>query len=124
MTLAVQDLGAAAGDPHQQLIDAVRAGGPGALAEELDSALQALRGLRSDATARKVVPHLVAHPVVNAAFLQRHLDLSGVAVQRAVAQLADAGVLTERTGKRRGRVWEHSGIIDVLDDYARSLRRR
>lgn len=95
-----------------------------ALADELDSALDRLSHLRSDATAKKVVPHLVAHPVINAAFLQRRLALSGVTAQRALAQLADAEVLDERTGKRRGRVWQHTGIIDVLDDYARSLRRR
>ena len=45
MTLAVQDLGAAAGDPHQQLIDAVRAGGPGALAEELGDRAHVLSAL-------------------------------------------------------------------------------
>ena len=95
-----------------------------ALADELDSTLDRLSHLRSDATAKKVVPHLVAHPVINAAFLQRRLALSGVTAQRALAQLADAEVLDERTGKRRGRVWQHTGIIDVLDDYARSLRRR
>ena len=45
MTLAVQDLGAAAGDPHQQLIEAVRAGGPGALAEELGDRAHVLSAL-------------------------------------------------------------------------------
>lgn len=45
MTLAVQDLGAASGDPHQQLIDAVRAGGPGALAEELGDRAHVLSAL-------------------------------------------------------------------------------
>lgn len=43
--------------------------------------------------------------------------------QRAIAQLAEAGVLTERTGRRRGRVWQHAGILAVLDDYAERVRR-
>lgn len=94
-----------------------------ALAVEIEAALDRLAHLRSDATAKRVLPILVAHPVVNAAFLQERLSLSGVTAQRALAQLAEAGVLTERTGRRRGRVWQHRGIIDVLDGYAASLRR-
>jgi hypothetical protein len=35
MSLAVQDLDSAPGDPHQRLVDEVRAGGPSRLAEEL-----------------------------------------------------------------------------------------
>ena len=49
MSLAVRDLDPAAGDPHQQLIDAVRAGGPRRLAEELGDRAHELRlltGLR------------------------------------------------------------------------------
>lgn len=94
-----------------------------ALAEQIDSSLDRLAHLRSDATAKQVVPHLVAHPVVNAAFLQKHLGLPGVTVQRALTQLTDADVLVEKTGKRRGRVWQHDGILAVLDAYAASLYR-
>lgn len=94
-----------------------------ALAVEVGTALDRLAPLRSDATAKRVVPLLVAHPVVNAALLQERLNLSGVTAQRALAQLSEAGVLAERTGRRRGRVWQHRGIIDVLDAYAAALRR-
>jgi hypothetical protein len=45
MSLAVHDLDPAAGDPHQQLVDAVRAGGPRRLAEELGDRAHDLRAL-------------------------------------------------------------------------------
>ena len=41
----------------------------------------------------------------------------------SVEQLTEAGVLVERTGQRRNRVWQHGGIVGVLDDYARRLIR-
>lgn len=36
---------------------------------------------------------------------------------------ADRGVLTETTGKARGRVWQHHSTFEVLDDYAAEIRR-
>ena len=50
--------------------------------------------------------------------------MKGQTAQNALAQLADAGVLIERTGLRRNRVWEHTGILAVLDQYAQGLLRR
>jgi hypothetical protein len=32
-------------------------------------------------------------------------------------------VLIERTGHARNRVWQHGGILDVLDEYAETIRR-
>lgn len=94
------------------------------LAAQIAIARARLTGLRSDAAGWRVLPHLVAHPVINAAFLQRHLGFTGVTAQRALAQLTDAGVLVERTGKLRGRVWQHSGVLEILDAYAQALYRR
>ncbi|WP_430593745.1 Fic family protein [Isoptericola sp. QY 916] len=94
------------------------------LAAQIDVAREHLRGLRRQAVAWRVVPHLVSHPVVNARFLSDHLGMKGQTAQNALAQLADAGVLVERTGLRRNRVWEHPGVLTVLDQYARSLLRR
>ena len=44
-------------------------------------------------------------------------------VTRALDALTERGVLVERSGKRRNRVWEHRGILAVLDDYAEQIRR-
>lgn len=93
------------------------------LAEQLDAARDALRGVRADAAAWQVLPHLVAQPIINTRYLQDELGLSKPRAERAVATLADRGVLVARSGGRRNVVWEHRGILDVLDDYAAGLRR-
>src|SRR5690625_3145734 len=94
-----------------------------ALASELDEAREKMSKLRRDATAWRVLPHLVAHPVINTRYLTTNLGLPGGTAQRTLDALTDLGVLVERTGKRRNRVWQHSGIIRVLDAYAQQLRR-
>lgn len=94
------------------------------LAEQLDEGSQALSAsrLRPQAVAWRVLPHLVAQPVVNARYFQDDFGMSAPTAQRALAQLTDAGVLSERTGLKRGRVWQHAGILTVLDAYAARLR--
>ena len=49
--------------------------------------------------------------------------MNQVGAHRALDQLVSAGVLVERTGLRRNRVWQHAGIVAVLDTYAEGLRR-
>lgn len=95
------------------------------LAEQIDEGHRALSAsrLRPQAVAWRVLPHLVAHPVLNARHLEDRFAMSAPTAQRALAQLTEAGVLTERTGLKRGRVWQHAGILTVLDAYAASLRR-
>jgi Fic family protein len=93
------------------------------LAGQVDASRLSLAGLRRQASAWKVLPCLVAQPVVNARFLADHLGMNDMTVQRALGQLTEAGVLEERTGLRRNRVWQHAGILQVLDAYAQRLRR-
>lgn len=94
------------------------------LLQEVEESRGRLAGVRCDATVWAVVPHLVAHPVINASFLKSQFALNDVTVQRVLAQLVDRGVLVEVSGRRRHRVYHHPGILAVLDDYARQLRRR
>jgi len=94
------------------------------LAAQVADSRERMSGLRPQAAAWRVLPHLVAHPVVNARFLRDHLGLSDVTAQRALAQLADAGVVRERTGMRRNRVWQHDGVLAVLDLFAQAIHRR
>lgn len=93
------------------------------LAAQLHQARTQLAGLRPQASAWRVVPHLVAHPVINARYLVDHLGMSDMTAQRALAQLSDAGVLSERTGLQRNRIWQHTGILGVLDAYAQQIQR-
>ncbi len=79
--------------------------------------------LRPQAGAWRVLPALVAQPVVNVRFLQDHLGIGQVSAHRALEQLTAADVLTERTGQRRNRVWQHAGIVAVLEAYAAGLTR-
>lgn len=93
------------------------------LAAQVDQARSRLAGLRSDAASWKVLPHLVENPVINAPLLITKLGMNEVTAQRALEQLVSRGVLVERTGLRRNRIYQHDGILAVLDVYAQQLRR-
>lgn len=93
------------------------------LADQVDQARGQLAGLRSDAASWNVLPHLVENPVINAPLLINKLGMNDVTAQRALEQLVSRGVLAERTGLRRNRVYQHDGILAVLDVYAQQLRR-
>lgn len=104
-----------AADSGRKLIDALEG--------ELDADESKLGSLRKDASGRRLLPHLIEQPIVNAAFVQQALNTSRATAQRAIEQLTQAGVLVERTGMRRNRVWEEPGVIEILDDYAAGIKR-
>ena len=60
---------------------------------------------------------------MNAAHLREVLCVPAMSSQRALAQLTEAGVLQEATGRSRNRVWQHRGILAVLDGCAELVRR-
>ncbi len=93
------------------------------LAGQLADARELLAGVRPQAAAWRVLPHLVAQPIVNTTYLIKTLGLNKVTASRTLDLLTERGVLNERTGRRRNRVWQHSGILDVLDSYAEEIRR-
>ncbi|MEO7349152.1 MAG: Fic family protein [Terrimesophilobacter sp.] len=93
------------------------------LAHQLQQSKDALTGVRSDSAAWRVLPLLIGQPVVNTRYLVGALGMNDMAVMRALQTLAERGVLTERTGFSRNRVWEHRGILNVLDAYADGIRR-
>lgn len=93
------------------------------LQAELAHSQSALSRLRPQATAHRVLPLLIAQPVVNAAYLQEHLGIPAVTAHRALTALTEAGVLVTTTGQRRNRLWHHPGILRVLDGYAHHQRR-
>lgn len=76
-------------------------------------------GLRSDAAARRLIPHLAQHPVVNAAVVAELLAVSEQTGRAAVAELAILGVLSEFAwpGERRPgrpRQWWVAGDLLAL----------
>ncbi|MHA3685082.1 Fic family protein [Leucobacter sp. HY1908] len=93
------------------------------LAAQLDDSKAKLAGIRSDAAAWRILPTLISQPAVNTKHLIRALGLGEMAALRALDAMVARGVLVETTGKSRGRVWQHRGILGVLDDYAARIRR-
>jgi Fic family protein len=94
-----------------------------ALAEQLEFSRGRLEGLRPQAVAWSVLPLLLGRPVVNSRYLVEALGVSQVTVQRALGILVERGVLSESSGRGRNRLWQHRGILDVLDGFAAGLRR-
>ena len=93
------------------------------LVAQLEDSRQQLKGLRSDAAAWKILPALVGQPAMNTKYAHEHTRLGEMAALRALDALTDRGVLTESTGRNRNRVWQHRGILDVLDGYAEKIGR-
>ncbi len=87
---------------------------------EWESTIQA----RRHATIWKVLPHLVAQPAVNVAFVQQAARVSDTAADNAIQQLVSAGVLTPATSGKRNRVWVAERVLDALDDFASRAGRR
>ncbi|XBH20428.1 Fic family protein [Jonesiaceae bacterium BS-20] len=93
------------------------------LQEQVNLANTKLVGLRPQAAAWKLVPLLVGQPVVNAKFVKEHLQVNDAAAHRALNALTQRGFLVETSGNSRNRIWQHNGILDVLNEYAEQIRR-
>ena len=63
-------------------------------------------------------------PVVDAELVQRELAATSANAQRAIRQLAEAGVLTEFSGRRRDRMWQAREVLSALDAFAARAGRR
>lgn len=82
----------------------------------------AAAGLRRDAAARRMIPHLAQHPVVNAAIVAELLEVSEQSARVAIGELATLGVLSEFTPSSAGTVrpgrprqwWVASDLLTLL----------
>ncbi len=92
------------------------------LVDQLDDSRSKMAGIRADAAAWRILPHLVSQPAVNVKYLKNSLGLGEMSALRALDSLTDRNVLTETTGRSRGRVWQHRGILEALDAYASVIR--
>ncbi|WP_404287553.1 Fic family protein [Glutamicibacter arilaitensis] len=93
------------------------------MAAQLDDSATKLVGLRSSSAAWRILPRLISQPVVNARYLKEQLGLGDAAIHRALGVLTERGVLVEKSGRSRNRIWQHVGVLKILDEYAKSLRR-
>ena len=85
-----------------------------------DSAVKAREG----AAAWRVVDLLLRQPVLDVDTVSREVGVSPVNAAKALATLADAGVVVEFSGRRRGRRWQAPEVISALDEFARRAGRR
>lgn len=79
---------------------------------------------RRDSAAWRVADLLLRQPVIDAAAVAGELGIEPRNAQRAIAPLAEAGVLTEFTGFKRNRMWQSREVLTVLDDFAARAGRR
>lgn len=82
-----------------------------------------LAGVRRDSAAWRLLPNLIAQPVVNLSFIASTLATNRVTALRVVDTLVERGILHETTGRRRNRVWRQPEVLSVLDAFADGARR-
>jgi Fic family protein len=83
-----------------------------------------MRGLRSDAAARRVALLAIAHPVLNYDIVARELAIAPTTAFRALGTLVDRGVLRPANSQRRNRIWLADPVLSSLDDFAARAGRR
>lgn len=96
-------------------------------AAELASRIEQLKGRwreqagspRADSAAAKLIDLLPVHPVVDLGTVQAAVGVSDEAARLGIARLESAGVLSEITKRKRGRVWESVGLFALLDSFDR-----
>jgi len=75
---------------------------------------ETLQGARARGTLLRVVDHLFARPIFTVRQLESELGIRFATANKAVAQLTQAGILTELTGHRRNRLFAANGVLDLL----------
>lgn len=93
------------------------------LNEQLFDSRERLNGVRADAKAWNIVPHLISQPIVNSRYVKHTLGINDATAARALETLVSRGILEEKTGHSRNKMWVHHGILSVLDDYASQIQR-
>lgn len=79
---------------------------------------------RPQASVWKVADLALRIPVFDAATVAGELGTTPSNALRAIAPLAEAGILSEFTGKRRNRMWQAREILGALDAFATRAGRR
>lgn len=91
-----------------------------AMPEQWRSAARPRRG----SAAHALTALLPAHPIINAADVQRLTGASQASAYDAIARLADAGVLRRLTLSRRDTVWVAGDLLDEADGVLATLSGR
>ncbi len=76
---------------------------------------------RRDSAARRLIAALPEQPVLSSADAQRLTGRSHVAANKALEQLETAGILRRLNQRRWGRVWECDELLDLVEDFERTV---
>jgi Fic family protein len=100
-----------------------------ALQEDWRTRLRRHEDLRADAAAWGLIDVLPGYPVITVAVAVAAMETHGArrarsAVQVAVTQLEEAGVLRPISASRRNRAWEADGLLDLVTDLEAGITRR
>ena len=79
---------------------------------------------RQDSVAWQLADLVLRQPVIDADLAQRELAATSANTHRAIRHLAEAGILTEFSGRRRNRMWQAREVLSALDDFAARAGRR
>ncbi|QPK80032.1 Fic family protein [Corynebacterium lizhenjunii] len=100
------------------------------LGSQLGSQLMALRTewaesttLRADSAARKILDYLIQQPVVDAAGVAEHLNVSPATARRALERLEDDGIVRSSQVTKAKRAWHAPEVLELLDAFADANRR-
>lgn len=80
-----------------------------------------LGSMRSDAAALQLLDRLIATPVITVQSTARDLGVSIPTANHAVAQLVEAGILTQVRAGRRNRTFEAREIVDAFTSLERQF---
>jgi Fic family protein len=83
--------------------------------------LRRLGSPRADAAVRQLVAALPEQPVIDVAAGQRLTGKSHVAVGNAIRKLEEAEILIPLNERKWGRAWECDELLELVDDFERSL---
>ncbi|WP_419945616.1 Fic family protein [Candidatus Poriferisodalis sp.] len=75
--------------------------------------------IRPSSSAFKLLALLPAHPIVTAGSAKELLSTNERTARHAVARLAEAGILVQRSAGKRNRVFECSDMMDAFTESAR-----
>ena len=75
--------------------------------------------IRGSSAAARLLKHLPTNPIVTASHARRLLGVTERTARNAVARLADAGILVQRSAGPRNKVYECTDMMDAFAEAAR-----
>lgn len=87
------------------------------LQEVWRSELQRSSNPRADAAAWRIIDALPSYPMITGPIATALIGRTKAAVNEGISQLEQAGVLLRASAGQRNRIWEASGLLDLLNDF-------